>query len=85
MTPPKPSDENRNLLCEAVCWVRTLCAGRKLRPGPCWRLNHHHLHYSSQHQNRSWQCSDALVLQRGQVQSIELLSDQKYNITKQST
>ena len=52
MTHPKSLDENRNLLCEAVCWVWTLCAGRKLRPGPCWRLNHHLHHYSSQHQSQ---------------------------------
>ena len=70
MTPPKPSDENRNLLCEAVCWVRTLCAGRKLRPGPCWRPTT--TSTIAHNTNRSWQCSDALVLQRGQVQTFEL-------------
>ena len=84
MTHPKSLDENQSFLCEAVCWVWTLCAGRKLRRGPCWRLNHHHhLHYSSQHQ------SQLAVLRRpgcateGQVQNFEHSSDQKYN-TKQS-
>ena len=73
MTHPKSSDENQNLLCEAVCWVwmDSVC-GPQVETRTLLEAPNHHLHYSSQHQSQLAVLRRPAGATEDQVQNFEL-------------